>query len=54
LQPALGTVEVRVMDAQSTVSDSAAVIAFVQSLARLELESGSPDTGIALTRDRRC
>ncbi len=35
---ALGTVEVRVMDAQSTVSDSAALLALVQSLARLELE----------------
>jgi carboxylate-amine ligase len=40
LQPALGTVEVRVMDAQSSVSESAPLIALVQSLARLELESG--------------
>ena len=38
LQPVLGTVEARVMDAQSTVADSAALIALVQSLARLELE----------------
>jgi glutamate---cysteine ligase / carboxylate-amine ligase len=38
LQPALGTVEVRVMDSQSTVRDSAALIALIQSLARLELE----------------
>jgi glutamate---cysteine ligase / carboxylate-amine ligase len=46
LQPELGTVEVRVMDAQSTVADSAALIALVQSLARLELESESPESEI--------
>jgi carboxylate-amine ligase len=38
LQPALGTVEVRVMDAQSTLTDTAALIALVQSLARLVVE----------------
>lgn len=38
LQPALGTVEVRVMDTQSTVVDVAPLAALVQSLARLELE----------------
>ena len=38
LQPALGTVEIRVMDAQSTLTDTAALIALVQSLARLVLE----------------
>jgi carboxylate-amine ligase len=43
LQPALGTVEVRVMDAQSTVGDTAPLVALVQSLARLELEGdGTP------------
>jgi carboxylate-amine ligase len=41
LQPALGTVEVRVMDAQSTVGEVAALVALVQSLARHELE-GDP------------
>jgi carboxylate-amine ligase len=41
LQPALGTVEVRVMDAQSTVADSATLIALVQSLARVQLEEES-------------
>jgi glutamate---cysteine ligase / carboxylate-amine ligase len=46
LQPALGTVEVRVMDAQITVADTAALIALVQSLARLELEGGSVDSGV--------
>jgi carboxylate-amine ligase len=39
-QPRFGTVEVRVMDAQSTVADTAALAALVQSLARLELEEG--------------
>ena len=43
LQPMLGTVEVRVMDAQSTVADSEALIALVQSLARLELTDEPPD-----------
>ena len=38
LQPALGTVEARVMDAQSTVREVAPLVALVQSLARLELE----------------
>jgi carboxylate-amine ligase len=39
-QPALGTVEVRVMDSQSRTEDSAALAALVQSIARLELEEG--------------
>jgi len=47
LQPALGTVEVRVMDAQSTVADSAPLVALVQSFARLVLERESPDIHIA-------
>ena len=38
LQPALGTVEVRVMDAQSRVLDITPLAALIQSLARLELE----------------
>lgn len=37
-QPALGTVEVRVMDAQSTIADVAPLVALIQSLARLQLE----------------
>jgi glutamate---cysteine ligase / carboxylate-amine ligase len=41
LQPTLGTVEVRVMDAQSTVREVAPLLALVQSLARLELEGDS-------------
>jgi carboxylate-amine ligase len=39
-QPRFGTVEVRVMDAQSHVADTAALVALVQSIARLELEEG--------------
>jgi carboxylate-amine ligase len=38
LQPRLGTVEVRIMDGQTTVDDVAALTALVQSLARYELQ----------------
>jgi len=38
LQPAFGTVEVRVMDAQTRVRDTGALAALVQSLVRLEAE----------------
>jgi glutamate---cysteine ligase / carboxylate-amine ligase len=37
-QPALGTIEVRIMDAQTTVAETAAITALVQSIARLEIE----------------
>jgi carboxylate-amine ligase len=39
-QPGFGTVEVRIMDAQITASETAALGALVQSVARLELEEG--------------
>jgi glutamate---cysteine ligase / carboxylate-amine ligase len=39
-QPKLGTVELRVMDAQSRTEATAALVALVQALARLELEEG--------------
>ena len=39
-QPTLGTVEVRIMDAQTTVDQTASIVAFVQSLVHLELEEG--------------
>src|ERR1700730_10056373 len=39
-QPRFGTVEVRVMDAQSRIVETAALVALVQSIARLELEEG--------------
>ncbi len=38
LNPAIGTVEVRAMDAQIATADSAAIVALVQCLARLSLE----------------
>jgi glutamate---cysteine ligase / carboxylate-amine ligase len=38
LQPRFGTVELRMMDAQSTVADVAPLIALIQSFARLVLE----------------
>jgi carboxylate-amine ligase len=40
LQPTLGTVEVRIMDAQTTVEDTAVIVALVQSLTRLEALEG--------------
>jgi glutamate---cysteine ligase / carboxylate-amine ligase len=40
LQPSLGTVELRVMDAQMTAADTAALAALVQTIAHLELEEG--------------
>ena len=41
-QPKLGTVEVRAMDAQSTVAEVTPLVALIQSLSRLELEGDSP------------
>ena len=38
LQPRHGTVEIRIMDGQTTVEDVAALVALIQSLARFELE----------------
>jgi carboxylate-amine ligase len=39
-QPRLGTVEVRVMDAQCQTAETATLLALAQSIARLELEEG--------------
>jgi carboxylate-amine ligase len=39
-QPRFGTVEVRIMDAQTTLADSAAIAALVQSIVRAEVEGG--------------
>ncbi len=39
-QPRFGTVEVRILDAQSTVAETVALTALVQCIARLELEEG--------------
>jgi glutamate---cysteine ligase / carboxylate-amine ligase len=50
LQPRYGTVEIRIMDAQTTIDDVAALAALVQSLARLELERSTvrPQTAHAV------
>jgi len=45
-QPKLGTVEIRIMDAQSTVGATAALVALVQSLVRLELVDGHADAAL--------
>ena len=39
-QPRFGTVEVRILDAQSTVAETVGLTALVQCIARLELEEG--------------
>ena len=40
LQPRFGTIEVRIMDAQTTPQETAALAALVQCVARLEVEQG--------------
>jgi carboxylate-amine ligase len=47
LQPKLGTIEVRVMDAQTRAADNAALTALVQCLVRLEATEGLVDEQIA-------
>lgn len=42
LQPALGTVEVRIMDAQTDLADAAAIAALVQCWVQLAVERGEP------------
>ena len=46
LQPRFGTLEVRVMDAQTRVADTAAITAFVQCLVRLEALEGHAGHGL--------
>jgi carboxylate-amine ligase len=48
LQPRWGTVEARIMDAQTTVEDSAALVALVQSLVHLEINE---DTAAVASHD---
>jgi carboxylate-amine ligase len=45
-QPRFGTVEVRIMDAQTTVGETGALASLVQALARLELERGFASEGM--------
>jgi glutamate---cysteine ligase / carboxylate-amine ligase len=43
LQPVLGTVEIRIMDSQTTLDETAALVALVHSLVRLEALEGHAD-----------
>jgi carboxylate-amine ligase len=45
-QPRFGTVEVRVLDAQTTTGEAAALAALVQCIARLEVEEGYVDAAL--------
>lgn len=45
LQPRWGTVEVRIMDAQITVEDSAGLVALVQSLVHMAISEGAGAVG---------
>jgi glutamate---cysteine ligase / carboxylate-amine ligase len=47
LQPKFGTLELRIMDAQTRASDNAALAALVQSLVRLEATEGYVDPAVA-------
>jgi carboxylate-amine ligase len=47
LQPRFGTIEIRIMDAQTRSSDNAALAALAQCVVRLEAGEGYADEGIA-------
>jgi glutamate---cysteine ligase / carboxylate-amine ligase len=51
LQPVLGTLEVRIMDAQTRAPDSAALAALVQCVVRLEATEGFAPAGQAMARE---
>jgi carboxylate-amine ligase len=51
VQPRFGTVEVRICDAQTTVAETAALIALVQSIARLEIEEGFASPRLVATHE---
>jgi carboxylate-amine ligase len=54
LQPRYGTVEVRILDAQTTIEDVGAVAALVHALARMELErTGDEPAPIELIEENR-
>jgi carboxylate-amine ligase len=48
-QPRLGTVEVRIMDSQSTVAETAGLAALIQTIAHMELEAGPANPPPTLT-----
>jgi glutamate---cysteine ligase / carboxylate-amine ligase len=50
-QPALGTVEIRVMDAQTRCDDTAALVALVVSLVKMEAEEGFATEGAIASQE---
>ena len=50
-QPRFGTVEVRILDAQTTVAETAALVALVQSIARLEVREGYVSDRLVRTQE---
>ena len=50
-QPKFGTVEVRIMDAQTSVAETAAMAALVQCIARLEVEEGYVEDRLTFTQE---
>jgi carboxylate-amine ligase len=50
-QPRFGTVEVRILDAQTTVAETAALVALVQSVARLEVRDGYVSERLVATQE---
>lgn len=50
-QPRFGTVEVRILDAQTTVAETAALAALVQSVARLEVLEGYASNRLMRTQE---
>ena len=50
-QPKFGTVEVRILDAQTGVAETAALAAFVQCIARLEVQDGYASEKLVQTRE---
>ncbi|HZI91844.1 MAG TPA: YbdK family carboxylate-amine ligase [Thermoleophilaceae bacterium] len=50
-QPRFGTVEVRILDAQTGVSETAALAALIQCVARLEVEDGYVSEKLVQTRE---
>jgi len=50
-QPRFGTVEVRILDAQTTAGEAAALAALVQCIARLEVEEGYTPTELVVAQE---
>jgi carboxylate-amine ligase len=50
-QPRFGTVEVRIMDVQTTLADTATIAALVQSIVRLEVEEGDHTAGATVPQE---